>query len=144
VISKDEVRAALFPERLIDYSAAQDDLCMDAAIRAAQYLATRQRVPYIFLDGRTFSRAYQIDAVITAANACGARWKILHLFCPDKIARQRLEQGRIENHVARNRDFKLYLELQACFEPITRPNLHVDTSRSLEESVEQSRVYLMD
>ena len=72
VLSKDEVRAALFPEHLIDFSVEQDDLCMNAVIRAAQYLAKPECASFIFFDGRTFSRSYQIEQVITAAETCGA------------------------------------------------------------------------
>ncbi len=143
VLSKDEVRAALFPEHLIDFSVEQDDLCMNAVIRAAQYLAKPECASFIFFDGRTFSRSYQIEQVITAAETCGAAWKILHLWCPDDVAKQRLEQDRAEDHLAKNRDFDLYLELKSRFEPITRPKLDVDTSQSLEESLEQCAAYLV-
>ncbi len=143
VISKDEVRAALFPAHLIDYSAEQDDLCIDAMMRAAQYLATSQRVPFVFLDGRTFSRADQMEHVIAAAESCGARWRILHLWCPDEVAKARLEEGHAGNHLAKNRNFTLYRELNTRFEPITRPKLDIDTSHSVEESVDRCAAYLM-
>ncbi len=142
VLSKDEVRAALFPASLIDYSVEQDDLTMDAVIRAAQYLATRQRVPFVFLDGRTFSHTYQVEHVIAAAGEFGARWKIVHLWCPEELARKRLAQSAHENHLARNRDFNLYLELQATFQPILRAKLDVDTSASLEACVSQCTEFL--
>ncbi len=35
VLNKDEVRAVLFPPPVLDYSAAQDDLCMAAIYAAA-------------------------------------------------------------------------------------------------------------
>jgi predicted kinase len=143
VLGKDEVRAALFPESLIDYTAEQDDLCMNAVLSAAQYLANHDDIPFIFLDGRTFSRASQIQAVIAAANACGAAWKILHLSCPDDVVRARLKQGVAENHLARNRNFKLYSELKTRFEPITMPKLDVDTSQTLKECEESSAAYLV-
>lgn len=142
VLSKDEVRAALFPEHLVDYSVEQDDLCMEAITRAAQYLATHHEPPFIFFDGRTFSHTYQIDQVVAAADQCRARWKILHLWCPEEIARRRLEKGGVENHLAKNRDFNLYLELKSRFEPIARPKLEVDTSQNLEDSLEQCLAYL--
>lgn len=143
VLSKDKVRASLFPSDLIDYSVAQDDLCMDAVIEAAQYLAAHSRVPFVFLDGRTFSHAYQIEQVIPAAESAGAKWKILYLSCPDEIAQQRLEHGREENHIAKNRDFRLYLDLKSRFEPITWQKLDVDTSRSLDECIRMCREELL-
>lgn len=144
VISKDEVRVALFPSHLIDYSTKQDDLCMDAVLRAAQYLAARKKVPFIFLDGRTFSRTYQIEHVIASATSCGTDWKILHLSCPDDVAWERLEEGRGSNHIAKNRDVDLYLELKGRSEPITRAKLDIDTSQSLEDIVRQCELYLLE
>jgi adenylylsulfate kinase len=142
VIGKDEVRAALFPPHLIDYTVEQDDLCMDAVLRAAQYLATHQGLSFIFLDGRTFSRAYQVESAIAAANTCAASWKILHLLCPDETVRQRLRQEDAEDHPAKNRDFSLYLEMKSRFEPITRPKLDLDTSRTPEEAIRKCEEFL--
>lgn len=142
VISKDEVRAALFPGRLIDYSSEQDDLCMDAVLDATAYLARLDRVPFVFVDGRTFARVTQIEQAIEAAESSGAAWKILHLSCSDEVAQKRLEDQQAEDHPAGNRDFALYQELKSRFEPITRPKLDVDTSQHLEETVRQSEQYL--
>lgn len=133
VLSKDEVRAALFPASLVDYTTRQDDLCMQAVLRAAQYLAIHHPTRFVFLDGRTFSRAYQIDDVIAAADECHANWKILHLSCPDQVARMRLEQGSSPNHLARNRDFSLYLDVKSRFELIAQPKLDVDTSQTIND-----------
>lgn len=35
VLSKDQVRAALFPSPVLDYSATEDEICMDAIFTAA-------------------------------------------------------------------------------------------------------------
>ena len=144
VLSKDEVRAVLFPGELTDYTTEQDDLCMEVILSAAAYSAKHVHVPYIFLDGRVFSRAYQIERVIDAAEACGAPWKILHLAVPDEVARERLESADAVHHPAGNRDFQLYQEVKARLEPITRPKLDVDTSRPLEECVEKCAELLRD
>jgi predicted kinase len=71
VLSKDAVRAALFPGPLTDYTREQDDLCFGMVLDAASYLARRNATEFIFLDGRTFSRSEQIEQAIRAAGACG-------------------------------------------------------------------------
>src|SRR5271156_2975778 len=86
VLSKDTVRAALFPGPLTDYTREQDDLCFKMILEAANYLAARNRVQFIFLDGRTFSRREQIDQAIRAAENAGCAWRILHTICPGAIA----------------------------------------------------------
>ncbi len=141
VLSKDVVRAALFPGPFTDYSRAQDDLCFDAVLQAAKYLAARSSADFIFLDGRTFSRREQIDHAIQAAetNECG--WKILYTVCPDNTAEARLIRDAVR-HPAANRTVAMYREVKARFEPITYPHLEVDTSQPLEDCSEQALRFL--
>jgi hypothetical protein len=56
VVSKDEIRHALFRPEEIEYSSRQDDFCMQIMLQTAAYLLERQREMCVFLDGRTFSR----------------------------------------------------------------------------------------
>lgn len=140
VVSKDEVRAALFPPELIDFSSEQDDLCMHAVIEAAKYLTRKRRTSFVFFDGRTFSRTHQVEQVTRAAEECGAQWKILHLHVLDELARVRLESD--PGHLAGNRDFSLYQRVKSEFEPITHPKLDIDTSRPLEECLAACEKYL--
>lgn len=141
VLSKDKVRAALFPPGAINYSSGQNDFCMSLVLMAAQRIAAEHTVPFIFLDGRTFSRSRHVQDVIRGAADVDANYRILHLFCPDELALERIRLGRGE-HVAGNRDESLYREVKARFEPITLPKLNVDTSRPLEECVECCVAYL--
>ena len=141
VLSKDKVRAALFPPRAINYSSAQSDFCMSVILMAAQRIAAERSVPFIFFDGRTFSRSRHIEEVVRAAGEAGADYRILLSSCPDELALERIRKSRGE-HLAGNRDANLYREVNARFEPITLPRLDVDTSRPLEECVEQCVAYL--
>lgn len=142
VFNKDLVRAALFPAHLIDYTREQDDLCMGALLSAAEYISQRQSL-FIFLDGRTFSREYQVEQVVQAATKNGCEWKILHLFSPDAVAKERLRSAEGREHVAGNRSFDLYRELKAKSEPVRRPRLEVDTSQDLQFCIELCRKYLV-
>lgn len=141
VLSKDKVRAALFPPGTITYSGGQNDFCMSVVLMAAQRIAAEHAVPFLFLDGRTFSRAHHVKQVAEAARLVGARLRILHLHCPDDVALERIKKDQGQ-HAARNRDPLLYFLVKSYFEPIRLPKLDVDTSRPMEECVEQCAAYL--
>jgi predicted kinase len=128
VLDKDRVRGALFPGPLTDYTAQQDELCMRAMLEAATYLMERGRVPYIFFDGRTFSRQAQIEVVLLAAARAGAPWRVVHVKCADAVAEERLARSD-PGHPAQNRDAALYRRIKQSFEPITQANLEVDTTQ---------------
>jgi adenylylsulfate kinase len=141
VLSKDKVRAALFPPGAITYSSGQNDFCMSVVLMAAQRIAADHTVPFIFLDGRTFSRERHVQQIADAAHLVGAGLRVLHLHCPEELALERIkaDQGR---HTAKNRDPLLYFLVKSYFEPIRLPKLEVDTSRPLEECIEQCVAYL--
>ena len=127
VLDKDRVRGALFPGSLTDYTPQQDELCMRAMLEAAAYLTERERVEYIFFDGRTFSRQAHIQDVLLAAARAGARWRVVHVKCADAVAEERLARSD-PSHPAQNRDPALYRRIQQQFEPITQAKLEVDTT----------------
>ncbi len=81
VFDKDEIRRVLFPPAFIEYSAAQDDLCQSLMLDAAAYLLARHPGLRVFLDGRTFSRAYQIQNAIARAEQLPTPWRILMCVC---------------------------------------------------------------
>jgi adenylylsulfate kinase len=141
VLSKDVVRAALFPGLFTDYSREQDDLCFDTLLQAANYLAVRHRTKVIFLDGRTFSRKEQIDHAIRAAESSRCYWKILYITCPDDLAEARIIEDA-SSHPAANRSVEMYREVKARFEPIVHPHLEIDTSGPVHHAVETALRYL--
>jgi adenylylsulfate kinase-like enzyme len=141
VLSKDQVRAALFPSGAINYSGGQNDFCMSLILMAAQRIAADHVVPFIFLDGRTFSRSHHVKQVARAAAMVGAAFSVLHLHCPEQLALERIKKDQGQ-HAAKNRDPLLYFLVKSYFEPIALPKLDVDTSRPLEECVAECAGYL--
>ena len=133
VLDKDEVRAALFSPADIEYSTLQDDFCMGIMLKVAGYLFRKDPSRHIFLDGRTFSRGYQLDRATGFAEALSQPWRILECVCSEQTARARL--ARDPAHPAANRDFDLYLQVKARFEKITLPKTIVDTDQPLDECV---------
>ena len=141
VLDKDEIRRVLFPPTFVEYSAEQDDFCQSLMLETAAYLLARHPDLHVFLDGRTFSRAYQIKTAITRANLLGTTWRIILCVCSDATARQRLDSAHF-THPAQNRNFDLYRKLQSEFDPIPPPHLVIDTDRPLEDCFTAAQTYL--
>ncbi|HMD15693.1 MAG TPA: ATP-binding protein [Terriglobales bacterium] len=143
LLGKDEIRAALFsPTGLapndIEYSVKQDDFVMEVMLEAARYMLKETPARKIFLDGRTFSRRYQIDRVLKFARELAQPWTIIECICSDESARRRLDLESNPTHPAHNRTFALYMEMKARFEPITYPRTTISTDQSLEECLKQA------
>ncbi|HEY1678426.1 MAG TPA: ATP-binding protein [Candidatus Sulfotelmatobacter sp.] len=136
VLSKDEFRHVIFTAEEIEYSSRQDDFVIQLMLETAGYLLSHHRERRIFLDGRPFSRRYQIENVITAAGALHQPWRIIECICSEETARKRLEADAAQNsHPAGNRDFQLYLDVKARFETIRLPRIVVDTDQSFDSCV---------
>ncbi len=139
ILSKDKIRHAIFSPQDVEYSTAQDDLVMQFMLQAAGWLFYKNPDRIVFLDGRTFSRRYQVDEVIAAANELHQPWRILECTCSEELARARIEsQSATGEHPAGNRTFDLYREVQSRFEPITLPKIRIDTAQPLDACVQQA------
>jgi len=139
VLSKDEFRHAVFSPQEIEYTSWQDDFCLQIMLETAGYLFSRDRARRIFLDGRPFSRRYQIENGLTAAKSLHQSWLVLECVCSEETARRRLEGDAARNsHVAGNRDFQLYLDVKARFEVITLPKTVINTDQPLADCLAQA------
>jgi predicted kinase len=136
LLSKDEIRHALFAPEEIEYSSRQDDFCVQTMLDTAAYLLQRQPERFIFLYGRPFSRRYQIDNVLTAAASLRQPWRILECVCSEQTAKQRLSETN--EHPAGNRDYELYLAVKSRFEAITLPKTVIDTDEPLAACCEKA------
>ena len=137
VLSKDEIRHALFPVDEIEYSSRQDDFCLEVMLETAGYLLQRDRSRFVFLDGRPFSRRYQIDNVLNTAARLKQSWRSIECVCGEEVARQLLEAHcALASHPAGNRNFQLYLEVRSRFEAISLPKTVIDTEGPLETCVQ--------
>jgi predicted kinase len=139
VLNKDEIRHAIFFPDEIEYSSRQDDLCVQIMLETAACLLENNRERFIFLDGRPFSRRYQIENVVTAATSLHQPWRILECVCSEEVAKQRLEQDTVVGrHPAGNRDYRLYADMKLRFEAITRSKTRINTDQPLESCLAQA------
>lgn len=145
ILDKDSIRAALFAPADIEYSTSQDDFVVGIMMQTAGYLLHRGRSRPIILDGRPFSRRYQLEQVIRFAQQIEEPWLILECVCSDETARARLEQSaQSQTHPALNRDFSLYLRVKQQFEEIQYDKTVIDTGQLLATCVEQALSALRD
>ena len=141
ILDKDQIRAALFPSSDIEYSTEQDDFCMGIMLKVAGYIFRKAPSRLIFLDGRTFSRRYQLDRATGFAEAISQPWRIIECVCCEETARERLASDPA--HLAANRDFNLYLKIKAQFEEIIFPKTVIDTEQPLESCIRLSTPALL-
>jgi predicted kinase len=94
VLSKDAVRAALFPAPVLDYSAAQDHVAMSAVYSAAEYILKADSARPVFIDGRTFSKPGQLDAPLALAAELGEPLRVIECVCADEIACGNTSRGK--------------------------------------------------
>jgi predicted kinase len=144
LLNKDEIRAQLFPRETINFSREQDDLCMEVIFVMAKYLLKTNPEQTIIIDGRTFSRSYQVEHLLSRADLLKVKPVIIECICDDTVAKERLENDLGAGaHPAGNRTFKLYQELKEKAEPIRAERLVIDTGRDpLEKSLDRCMVYL--
>jgi predicted kinase len=144
VISKDVVRAALFPGPAQDYSAAQDEVAMNAVYSAAEYLLARNSARPVLIDGRTFTKPGQLDAPLALAAELGVPLRVIECVCTDDVARERIAADvAAGTHPAGNRTPELYARAKEAAVPLQVPRLTLDTGAlPLEECVRRAIAYL--
>jgi predicted kinase len=130
VLSKDVVRAAMFPPPVLDYSAAQDDAAMAAVFAAARLLLVAAPRRVVILDGRTFRKAAQVADLVALGREIGQEPVVIECVCDAAIARDRLDRDAAAGrHPAGNRTGDLHDRVRATAEPLAVPRLTLDTGR---------------
>ena len=98
VLDKDRVRAALFPPRVLDYSAGQDDITMAAIYQAVRAIHKANAGQTVVIDGRTYLRPGQVRSLLSLISYLGSgeyREKYLGLkIPPTNLQDYHLEQAR--------------------------------------------------
>jgi predicted kinase len=139
VLSKDEIRHSIFLPEEIEYTSRQDDFCLQLMLETAGYLLSRNQALDIFIDGRPFSRRYQIENAVATATVMHQPWHIFECVCSEETAKKRLvRDASTASHPAGNRDYRLYLEVKARFESITHPKTVMNTDQTQEQCIEQA------
>ena len=109
---------------------------MQVMMEVAEYVLVRDLDKHIVLDGRTFSRRYQLAGWRALATELGVSLRVIECTCSDETVRRRLERDRAEGrHIAANRTYEMYLSVKARAEPVEGPKLVVNTDSDLDRCV---------
>lgn len=138
VLNKDLVREAMFGPDRVAYSVEQDDLVHAWMLDAARSLWQQDQQLWVMFDGRAYSRAYQREQVRAACQRQGQRLVQVYCYCSEETARKRVTRP----HLAKNRNWELWLKLRREFEPIENPDITVDSDEPLEQGLERVLIYL--
>ena len=134
LFSKDRVREALFGPRHVRYERAQDDAVVACLVAAAAHAAETGLARYALLDGRTFSRAGQLEALRAELSARGIVERTIELVAAPDVARARLAAQA--DHPAADRGPALYDALAAQAAPVPGPKLVLDGGALAPEELE--------
>ncbi len=139
VLDKDVVRATLFGPDRIEYSRAQDDLCVQQIFETIDALLVHGQERFVIFDGRTHSRREQVRALEEFVASRSLPWCLIECTCLESIALARIESDRAaKTHAADNRTAELYRQIARSADPIDIERLVLDTSeRPVGSQVEQ-------
>ena len=135
LLSKDEIRAALFSPEDIEYSVKQDDFVMEVMLEAARFLLQNTPTRKLFLDGRTLftplsDRPCSQIRPRTRAALDDHRVHLLRgIRSPPSRPRARSLAPRAQPNV------RALPEVKARFEPITYAKTTISTDQPLEQCV---------
>ncbi|MBI1758164.1 MAG: AAA family ATPase [Actinobacteria bacterium] len=134
VWDKDQVRHTLFGAQGTLYTRAQDDECVQIMLNAAARRLAHNPSTLVVLDGRTCSRAYQVEQIRTFAHRLGQPLRLIECVCDDDLALARLAADHTRGiHRAANRTPELYQRLSAFADPIPEPKLLIDTGNPISD-----------
>ncbi|MCC6409742.1 MAG: ATP-binding protein [Planctomycetes bacterium] len=131
VLDKDRVRAALYEPGLVEYSSEQDDIVSAAIHTVVREEARRARHDTVVLDGRTYARRAQVDALLGLVRELRAELVVFQCTCSLETAERRV--ARHADHPAANRGPELVRALHASFETLMVPHRVIDTDLLSEE-----------
>lgn len=141
LLDKDSLRDCLFKEN-VEYSREQDDLCVDVMYDVACFHILRRPQTPVILDGRTYTRRYQVEAVKKTALRASCPLVLIECVCSRETALNRLRQDKA-THLAKDRDAALYEKSRAAAEPLEESRLTLDTDESsIEQSVQAIKKYI--
>lgn len=132
VFDKDVLRRELFGAQDA-YSPEQNDAAVRKCHEAAR-AASARGASDVILDGRTYTRREQVEALRSFAKELGAALVIVEVRCESEVARRRIEVDRQRgSHLAPDRSSELYERLARDAEPLEASLVLDSTALGAEE-----------
>ncbi|RAS59425.1 putative kinase [Lentzea atacamensis] len=143
LLDKDTERYHLFGDTLTTYDREQDDFVVDLLYRAAAWQLRRDPATTVILDGRTYSRAYQVTQLHALAAELAQPLVIVECVCAPATALTRLHRDHTAaSHPAADRTPDLHHRLRADADPISTPTLVLDTDAPAEHTLSRLLTHL--
>jgi predicted kinase len=128
-VDRDAIRAALFPR--CEFTAAEKDAANAAVLAAVEANCRLARASVV--DGMTFARASDLDALRERAVAAGFHLLPLFLDCPPDVARARIAAQTGSAHPAGDRSPGLVTAIAARFDAPPADACHIAADQPVEQ-----------
>lgn len=144
LLNKDVVRAALFANQHVEYSARQNDFCMDIIYQLAGYHFQHYPDRTVIIDGRTYCKRHQVEILLKHQQ----RWNC-EFFVIECVASLETLLKRVNNdagkHLAQDRTADMVQQAYVQWECWTTPRLTIQTDEtSLSRSLELIQHYITE
>jgi predicted kinase len=130
VLSRDTLRAGMIAEPT--FTQGEKTLVDDLVVAMAAFLLARGHS--VVIDGMALSSAARVEQLASVAEAAGKAVRLIECVCSQRTALARIASDA-GAHLAGDRGEKLYAEVKARFEQVSRPVLRVDTDGDAEENL---------
>ena len=140
ILNRDLIRSSIFPKKYIDHSKSQNNIAFEALFKVLKQLISNNRPEYIIVDGKPFSKNYEIEEFKNNIDKLSAKLIIIHVIAPIDIISLRL-QNDLKNKYPLYRDpkkdSKIYnTQLMISeFDKIKFPHIIIDTSFPIKEVI---------
>lgn len=145
LLDKDTERHHLFGDALTTYDREQDDFVVDLLYRTAAWQLRRDPATTVILDGRTYSRAYQVAQLHALAAELAQPLLIVECVCATATALTRLLRDHdASSHPAADRTPDLHHRLRADADPVSAPTLVLDTDAPTEHTLPRLLTHVLN
>ena len=140
ILNRDIIRTSIFPKEYIDHSKSQNNIAFEALFKVLKQLISNNRPEYIIVDGKPFSKNYEIEEFKNNIDKLSAKLIIIHVIAPIDIISLRLKndlKNKYPLYRDPKKDSKIYnTQLMISeFDKIKFPHIIIDTSFPIKEVI---------
>ena len=137
-LNRDLIRTSIFPKKYIDHSKLQNNIAFEVLFKVLKQLISNNKPEYIIVDGKPFSKNYEIEEFKNEIDKLSAKLIIIHVTASIDIISSRL-QNDLKNQYPLYRDPKKNSKIYNTqlmineFDKIIFPHIIIDTSSPIKE-----------
>ena len=139
ILNRDLIRSSIFPKKYIDHSKSQNNVAFEVLFKVLKQIILNNRPEYIIVDGKPFSKNYEIEEFKNEIDKLSAKLIIIHVTATIETISLRLQndcKNKYSLYRNPNKNSKIYnTQLMVSeFDKIKFPHIIIDTSSSLKEA----------